>query len=155
MLELRRILIPLDGSELSERALPYAIALAKRFQSAVTLLRVVEVPFSAGATDFNVAHWAREALQYGYREAQSYLDAKEIELKQEGIHARTLVREESPAEDILLAARSENADLIVISSHGKGGSTQWTAGSVADKVMNHSPCPVFLVRRNNGEGRTR
>ena len=155
MLELRRILVPLDGSELSERALPYAIALAKQFQSEVTLLRVVEAPFQAGATDSNVDHWAREALQHGYREAQSYLDTTEIELKKQGIHARTLVREESPAADILLAAKSENADLIVISSHGKGGSTQWTAGSVADKVMNHSPCPVFLVRRNNGAEMTR
>jgi universal stress protein A len=58
------------------------------------------------------------------------------------------VRSASPAEDILLVAADEKIDLIVISSHGKGGPSRWTAGSVADKVMRHSPCPVLLVREN-------
>ena len=60
---------------------------------------------------------------------------------------RIRVRDSSPAESIIDTATAENVDLIVMSSHGRGGSARWTFGSVADKVARHSPCPVFLVRQ--------
>ncbi|MCB0185312.1 MAG: universal stress protein, partial [Caldilineaceae bacterium] len=80
--------------------------------------------------------------------AQRYLDDQGMLLKDAGIRVRTIVRDGSPAEDILATATDEAVDLIVISSHGKGGPSPWTSGSVADKVMQHSRCPVLLVRNN-------
>lgn len=57
------------------------------------------------------------------------------------------MRDRSPAEDILDVACAENIDLIVMSSHGKGGLARWTFGSVAERVARYSPCPVLLVRQ--------
>jgi nucleotide-binding universal stress UspA family protein len=153
MTNLKRILVPLDGSTLSESALPLATLLAQKFGSEIILLRVAEVPFLPAATGAEENHWVKEALQYEYRTAQTYLNHQQAELAQQGIPTRTLVRDESPAEDILFVARNQQIDLIVISSHGKSGPSPWTAGSVADKVMHHSPCPVLLVRQNQEQGR--
>jgi nucleotide-binding universal stress UspA family protein len=141
-----RILIPMDGSELSERALPYAISLAHKYDSDLILLRVLDLPEFA-ATHHPEEQWMQEAVQAGYREAQSYLNAIQAKLTEQGIGARSVILQESPAEDILFLASSEEVDLIVMSSHGKGEALRWTAGSVADKVMQHSPCPVLLVRQ--------
>ncbi|HMN28085.1 MAG TPA: universal stress protein [Caldilineaceae bacterium] len=143
MVHLDRILVPLDGSALSERALPIAVTLAQKFESEVILLRVLEMAGPTLANHYPENLWLVEAMQYAYREAQSYLDAKEAEL-----HVRTLVREQAAAEEILLVATDEQVDLIVISSHGQGGPAPWTSGSVADKVMQHSRCPVLLVRES-------
>ena len=143
MVHLDRILVPLDGSALSERALPIAVTLAQKFESEVILLRVLEMAGPTLANHYPENLWLVEAMQYAYREAQSYLDAKEADL-----HVRTLVREQAAAEEILLVATDEQVDLIVISSHGQGGPAPWTSGSVADKVMQHSRCPVLLVRES-------
>ncbi|RIK43864.1 MAG: hypothetical protein DCC57_17515 [Chloroflexi bacterium] len=148
MVTLHRILVPLDGSELSERALPLAVALAQKFGGEVTLLRVLDVPPPGLGMRYPENHWMREALQYSHREAQEYLEARRAELAGQGVRTRVLVRDESPAEDILLVAADEKIDLIVMSSHGMGGPSLWTAGSVAHKVMLHSPCPVLLVRQS-------
>lgn len=147
MTALRRILVPLDGSALAEKALPLATLLAAKFESELLLLRVLDLALPTPDIKYPENHWIREALQYSYREAQSYLDDRETELRQQGFQVRTLVRDGPPPEDILAVAASEKVDLIVISSHGKGGPSPWTSGSVADKVMQHSPCPVLLVRQ--------
>lgn len=148
MSEFKRILVPLDGSVLAEKALPYATALAHKFGSELVLMRVVDLPFQATEVDEVVEQWMKEAMQASYREARAYLDARMSELQQQNLYVHSLLREESPAEDILLAAHDEQIDLIVMSSHGKGGAAPWTSGSVADKVMQHSPCPVLLVRQH-------
>jgi nucleotide-binding universal stress UspA family protein len=153
MAALQRILVPLDGSALSERALPLAATLAEKFGSEVTLLRVLDVPPPTLATRYPENHWMREALQANYREVQAYLDAKRTELVGQGIEARVLVRDGAPAEDILLVAADEQIDLIVISSHGMGSPSPWAAGSVAMKVMQYGPCPVLLVRQRPEENR--
>lgn len=147
MTELRRILVPLDGSALAEKALPLATRLAEKFDSELILLRVLDLALPTLETKYPENHWIREALQSSFREAQSYLDEHEAALVQQGIQVHTLVRDGPPPEDILAVAANEKIDLIVISSHGKGGPSPWTSGSVADKVMQHSPCPVLLVRQ--------
>ena len=148
MTELQRILVPLDGSALAEKALPLAMLLAKKFDSELILLRALELALPTPEIKYPENHWLREALQYSFREAQSYLDAREAELVQQGFQVRTLVRDGPPPDDILAVAVNEKIDLIVISSHGMGGPSPWTSGSVADKVMQHSPCPVLLVRQS-------
>jgi len=152
MTELQRILVPLDGSALAEKALPLATCLAAKFASELILLRVLDLALPTPEIKYPENHWIREALQYSYREAQSYLDAQEMALQQQGFQVRTLVRDGPPPEDILAVAANEKVDLIVISSHGKGGPSPWTSGSVADKVMQHSPCPVLLVRQSPEQG---
>ena len=148
MTELRRLLLPLDGSALAENAIPLATLLAKTFDGELILLRVLDLPLPTLEVKYPENHWVREAMQANFREAQRYLDDQGMLLNDAGVRVRTIMRDGSPAEDILATATDEAVDLIVISSHGKGGPSPWTSGSVADKVMQHSRCPVLLVRNN-------
>jgi nucleotide-binding universal stress UspA family protein len=154
MTEFKRILVPLDGSPLSERALPVATALARAFGGEIILLRVLDIPTPTSPTshpEVTIA-WVREARAQACLEAERYLDARQQEVYQQGIQVRALMRDHSPAQDILQVAGSEEVDLVVMSAHGQGGLARWTFGSVADKVASHSPCPVLLVRHTVDAG---
>lgn len=148
MPEFNRILVPLDGSALAEKALPLATTLAEKFESTLILLRVLDIPTASAPTSHpEVAiDWVMAARQQTLQEAESYLNARQAEIHRQGLRVRALLRDTSPAEDILNVAVAEKVDLIVISSHGEGGLARWTFGSVADKVARHSPCPVLLIR---------
>lgn len=148
MTEFNRILVPLDSSSLAEKALPVATTLAEKFESTIVLLCVLDIPTpSAPASHPEVTiDWVMEARKQVLQEAESYLNARQAEIHQQGIRVRALLRDTSPAEDILNVAVAEKIDLIVMSSHGQGGLARWTFGSVADKVARHSPCLVLLVR---------
>jgi nucleotide-binding universal stress UspA family protein len=148
MTEFRRILVPLDGSALAERAIPLATALAAKFESEILLLRVLDIPEAAAPTrhlEVTIG-WVREARTHAHHEARTYLDQWQRNIHRQGIAVRALMRDRSAPEDILKVADSEKIDLIVMSAHGQGGQARWTFGSVADKVARHSPCPVLLVR---------
>ena len=149
MTEFSRILVPLDGSCLSERALPVARVLARKFESQIILLRVLDIPTPTAPTSHleETIGWIREARRHALQDAQSYLETIQRELYGEGFEARILLRDRSPAEDILDVACAEDIDLIVMSSHGKGGLARWSFGSVAERVARHSLCPVLLVRQ--------
>ena len=146
MWKVDRILVPLDGSQLSERALPIAESLANKYDAQIVLLRVLDIPMPSRVTAHPEGLWIQESVQENRREIEHYLDEQRMTLAKRGIEAREVVFDTSPAEDILFVAQSEKVDLIVMSSHGQGGSARWTSGSVADKVMQHSPCPVLLIR---------
>jgi nucleotide-binding universal stress UspA family protein len=148
MTEFRRILVPLDGSALAERAIPLATALAEKFESEIFLLRVLDIPEATAPTQHLevTIGWVREARAQAHHEARRYLDERQREIYRQGIAVRALVRDRSAAEDILEVADSEKIDLIVMSARGQTGPARWTFGSVADKVARHSPCPVLLVR---------
>ena len=122
MTEFKRILVPLDGSSLSERALPEATALAQNLGSEIVLLRVLDIPPTPPTPYPEVSiGWERQARACAYRKAQSYLDARQQELYEQGIEVRALMRDQSPAEDILQVVVREGIDLIVMSAHGRGG----------------------------------
>ncbi|MCD6290533.1 MAG: universal stress protein [Anaerolineae bacterium] len=149
MVEFKRILVPLDGSPLSERALPAAAALAEKFDGRLILLHVLDIPtptLPALYPEIAIG-WVEEAREQAHREAQRYLEKLRAALEEQGLGVEVLLRDTSPAEDILDVATTGGVDLIVMSTHGQGGLARWTFGSVADKVARHSPCPVLLVRQ--------
>jgi nucleotide-binding universal stress UspA family protein len=152
-MEFTRILVPLNGSELSERALPVALALAQAFHAEVVLLRVLDIPMPT-ATRLHLADqaaWIKECRDRALQEAQDYLQTLEASVGERGFSVRALLRETSPAEDILDVAQTEDVDLIVMTTHGRtGGLVRWTFGSMADKVVHHSTCPVLLIRIQPG-----
>lgn len=152
MMEFKRILVPLDGSSLSERALPAARTLAQKFESHVILLRVLDIPTPTAPTSHPevTIGWVREARQQAHAEAESYLEGIQEDLCEEGIDTRILLRDRSPAEDILDVAGAEDIDLIVMSTHGRSGLGRRAFGSFAEKVARHSLCPVLLVRQESG-----
>ena len=142
--EFKRIMVPLDGSSLAENALPQATALARKFNSHIILIRVLDFHhFTLPSSQFGDT--LVKARQEAYRDIQDYLKAKEDKLAYQGLNVQSLVDDRSPAQAIIETAKNQGVDLIVMSTHGRGGLARWAFGSVADKVVRHSPCPVFII----------
>jgi nucleotide-binding universal stress UspA family protein len=150
MARLKRILLPLDGSALAEEALLLAKTLAQPFRSQIILFRVVRffVTLRGGYQEIS-PDWEAVAHEHAaYQEAEAYLQAKRDELEAQGFEARILLHGLEPNEEISYVIAAQEADLIVMATHGRIGLARWVSGSVADKVVSHSRCPVLLVRQN-------
>ena len=142
---MKKILVPLDGSEFSEKVLPHVETLAKRSGAEVILLRVV--PFTWPDEFLHV----REMGNKLDKEASDYLFAINAQLGGKGIKGECCVQEGSVPEVICDFAREKGVDLITMTTHGRGGVKRWALGSVADKVIQTSPVHVFLCRISEKE----
>ena len=131
----RRIIVPLDGSELAERVLPYAEALADRLETQIILLRATPV---VGVS--------MDALDADRREADRYLTALSASLTAKGLQVHYQRLEGSPTELIAEHARTQDADLIALTSHGQGGVPGTRFGRVAEAVILTAPCSLLIVR---------
>ena len=152
MIGFKRILVPLDGSVLAEKALPLAITLVRAFNSKLTLLRATDflhptllAPHLSSAT----AEAVSTAYEHCSEEASHYLHQVQHELQQRGLQVELVLEDAQPAEAIIDAATRHEIDCIVMSTHGRSGLARWTMGSVADKVVHRAPCPVLLVRQHS------
>jgi universal stress protein A len=149
-IELSRILVPIDFSEHSKKALQYAIPFAEQFKASIDLLYVVEptiypADFSFGQVGFpNVEDELRER---GAEELKSLI-AKEIGKR---VPAKQVIRTGKAFYEIREYAREESMDLIIIATHGHSGVEHVLFGSTAEKVVRHAPCPVLVVRMGEKE----
>jgi len=151
-----KIMVPLDGSRFSNRALEYAVDLAPRYGASLFLVQVVEpvtiVPpveptglSSPAAAEVTVEEAIRQENRNASK-AKAYLAAKVRNLKAQGIDAEYKVLEGNPAEEILKAGKKAKVDLVVMATHGRSGLRRVFMGSVADKVIRESGDPVLVVR---------
>ena len=137
-----RILVPVDFSEHSQKALRYALAFATQFDAEVTLVHIVEQMVYPGdwmypplaVTDF--ASEKREQILTRMRA----LDAGS------GVKTKHVVRLGRAWQEVIEIARETKADLIILATHGYTGIKHVLLGSVAEKIMRHAPCPVLSVR---------
>lgn len=136
------ILLTLDGSPLAELAVPHAVALARAFGARLELLGVVPVSHEQALVQ-GAAGVGGEAQR---TEAGDYLTSIVSQLRDEGLEANWTVRMGNVAQEILDHAEACDADLLVLSSHGRSGLGRWVYGSVADRVLRHATIPVLLVR---------
>ena len=145
----RRILVPLDGSKLAERALPAAEEQGRLMGAPLHLVRVVD-PAQFGASSLGrfddvIAGGTLSSLPDHLGDvAHSYLErmaAREIE---HGLNVTSEVRHGSAGREIV--ALAQPGDLIVMTTHGYSGVVRWFLGSVAEAVIRHSPVPVLLIR---------
>lgn len=125
-MRLEKILLPLDGSQLSHLALPLATYLARRFQARLSLVRSV-----SGDETEDSARAELAEVEHGF--------TPEVEHK-------SMVLEGEPAEAILDFITLDSVDLVIMNSHGRSGVSRWLLGSVTEKVARHTHCPVFVVR---------
>jgi nucleotide-binding universal stress UspA family protein len=148
----KKILVPLDGSKLAEKALPYAEALAQKFEAELILVWVVQRPILMSA-EYGVTAAPLEVLMAQETQtAQEYLSHLRAHFQQRQLATRTMVVEDfSVADAVITLANQEGADLIVKTTHGRSGPSRWLLGNVALKVLQQAPCPVFLVRVKAGE----
>lgn len=144
----KRILVPLDGSSLAEQALPLASRLARTTGGTVLLVRVVSALQEFGLYTPETTPYVLDMLDEELTQATEYLTKVATSKQLEGISTRIAVSSGSIASHILDVARDEQIDLIVMSSHGYSGFKRWALGSVAQKVIRHSPIPVLLMRKD-------
>jgi nucleotide-binding universal stress UspA family protein len=135
----KRILVPLDGSPLADRALPYAEALARRTGGQILLIRAIDT-----WALLDGGRHGRKAMQLE-DEAERQLSNAAGRLKAGGVQAAFAVELGEAAMIIARAQQSNSSDLVVMSTHGRGGLGRLAYGSVAERVLRHSPCPVLLV----------
>jgi nucleotide-binding universal stress UspA family protein len=142
-MDIRRILVPFDFSEHSEKAFTWALAMAERWRARLLLLHVVPQPSypSMVMGTFNVAEF--EASLRADAEAR----AKEFVGKSQRrtVQVDTQVVTGEPFGDICRIAEQEQVDLIIMGSHGRTGLGHVLLGSVAERVVRHAPCPVLVV----------
>ena len=139
----KKILVPLDGSELAEKALDHAEKLAEPFDAEIILFQVVPlVPIYAApefVTPFVVDQKQKEA-------AQRYLTNLAEELKRRSFRVTAKLKTGSlVAAEIIDFAKESGVDLIVMCTHGHSGITRWVLGSVAHKVLTRAETPVLLI----------
>ena len=143
----KRILVPLDGSELAENALTPAMAIAERYGSEVILLRAVQITPMVMSDPIGGGYvWPEETLDTLAKNAALYLvDIASREMK-ETFSLKTEVAQTDPASAIIDVATEQAVDLIVMTTHGYSGVTRWVLGSVTERVLRYAPCPVYAVR---------
>jgi nucleotide-binding universal stress UspA family protein len=138
-----KILVPLDGSVLSESVLPQAVAIAEPSGSLITLFRVME-PLDKGVRDTMGSDLASKLDEVNQDEAMDYLAKIAAELKRQGLKAETAIVTGKPAEAIIEYIGTHAVDMVVMATHGRSGLSRWAFGSVTDKVLHQSPVPVLV-----------
>lgn len=150
MIEIRRILCPTDLSEIAPRAFEHALALARFHQAEVELAYVSEPLLPGPVAPATYPPWA--ILDPAVRgRLGAALEGLAAPAAGTGVRVETSVREGRVVHEILERARGWPADVIVMGTHGRGGFERWVLGSVTEKVLRKSPCPVLTVPPPAGE----
>lgn len=146
MAGVRKILYATDFSKASERALQEAVEQAKRNRAELLVVHVIEpVPYVSGE-EFGGGEIYAKLEEISKREAQASMAKLMQRLKKTRVKAQSYLFKGSAHDQIVKAARSKKADMIVIGTHGRTGLSKLFMGSVAGKVVSSASCPVVTVR---------
>ncbi|MDD2921651.1 MAG: universal stress protein [Anaerolineales bacterium] len=136
------ILVPLDGSQLAECVLPHITAIARSFDAEVTLLRMLEKNQAIPSGQlFDLVNW-----QINKTKAALYLEKIKARFQESGLRAQTAVLEGLVAEGITEYAQNQGMKLIVLSSHGRNGVTQWGISSITQKIILSAQTSLLIIR---------
>jgi len=141
----RRILVPLDGSEMAEHVLPMVTTIAQPLDAELILF---QVPI-AHVHGWMTGEWfvpIQGVLATAAQDAHAYLSEVCGRLKKQGLGVTTATMMGSVAESIIDYAEANHVDLVAMCTHGRTGLTRWTLGSVADRVLRAGSTPILLVR---------
>ena len=136
------VMVPLDGSLLAECVLPHVVAIARAFDARIILLCVLEKNQANGSAQiFDLLNW-----QIKKTGAKLYLEKISSRLKKTGLRVETAVLEGLEAESITEYALNQGVKLIILSSHGRSGLSQWGISSVTQKIIFSAPTSVLIIR---------
>jgi nucleotide-binding universal stress UspA family protein len=139
----KKILVPLDGSELAKKALDHAEKLAKTFDAEIILFQVVPFMPIYGSPELVTPLIVDEKQKEA---AEKYLADLAEDIKKRGLKVSTMVKTgQQVAVEIIDFAKETRADLIVMCTHGRSGITRWVLGSVAHKVLTRAETPILLI----------
>ena len=154
-----RILIPLDGSKVGESALPYVEELISKLSRdvkvEVSLLEVIRpMHLYIGGYETTDFGYTEEEMELSRKAVINYLNKAGENLRKTGATVVTRVSVGDATEEIIKTAEEINADLIVMSTHGRSGLSLWTFGSVTDKVLRRGGrIPIMIVRTLENSGK--
>jgi len=138
-----RILVPVDGSDNSYRALDAALFLSEKLGSNITVLHVMEeVPI----THIESQKLLSELLENYKKENQDILSKCSEIARKKGLTINTILLQGNPASIILDFSKKEKYDIVIMGSRGMGKFKEIILGSVSSKIVHHSSCPVMLIR---------
>lgn len=142
----RNILVAVDGSDQSMRAVDAAISIAAKYDSLLTALYVIYIPF--GERLYPRAVWYKEFTKEIHNEARSWLAAIQRKGKANGVAIESKMSEttESVSVEIARYAKENKTELVVVGSRGKSDLEKLFLGSTAAGVLAYAPCPVLVVR---------
>lgn len=146
-----KILVPVDHSDLSRKALDCAVSVAGPFEARIILLTVIEDRFPYPDM---FSFEQPEGDYYRAMKAQAHEDLSALSALYPAMKERMelYITRGRPYDKIVEVAGAEKADLIVMGTHGVGGLTHALLGSVCERVIRHAPCPVLVVRHKAHEG---
>jgi len=142
----KKVLVPLDGSELAECALPHVMNLAKGgMVEEVTLLKVIEIPLLHAIEGQRVidAEGVKKSL---LNEAHKYITDLRDKLSSEGLQVKTETIEGRAADSIINYSKENSIDLIVIATHGYSGMKKLMFGSAALRILHDAHAPILMIR---------
>jgi nucleotide-binding universal stress UspA family protein len=140
----KKILVPLDGSELAAKILPDVVAVAKCMNSQITLLHVCYFP-NVAAMESLPSKMEQQATEKEGKECAIFLGKAAKELQQQGLNVTHTCIEGVPAREIIAYAEANKMDLIALATHGRG-EVAWVLGSTAEKVVARATVPTLLFR---------
>jgi nucleotide-binding universal stress UspA family protein len=140
----KKILVPLDGSEIAAKVLPKVVELAKGFKAKVTLFHACYSGVGAMIGEATPAT-IKGAEAQEQKFCETFLAKAGNDLKDQGLDVNWVCRDGVPAQQIIAFAQEKGYDLIALGTHG-AGEVAWYMGGVADKVASHATVPVLLFR---------
>lgn len=144
----KKILVPLDGSEMAKKGLEEAEKLAQIFGAEIVLFQVVPFMPIYGSPELVTPLIVDEKQKEA---AERYLHTLTEELKKKGFKVTSAVKTgQQVAVEIIDFAKERGVDLIVMCTHGRSGITRWVLGSVAHKVLTRAETPILLLRPKHG-----
>jgi nucleotide-binding universal stress UspA family protein len=140
---IKKILIPTDGSDYGMRAAEYGISIAKMLDAQIMVVYVIDdVVLDQISTVTERGDAEQELKQDGQRHINYVIGLA----KKEGVKAASLLAKGRPFDQIVHLAKEQNMDLIVMGTYGLKGAERILIGSVAERVIEYSPCPVLVVK---------
>jgi nucleotide-binding universal stress UspA family protein len=145
-----KILVPLDGSKRAEKILSYVEDMAKRYEAQAIFMQVVENKVVTSAEGAFITLSDEEFAQ-AKNQAETYLDGIQGDFREKKIKTKTHVVYGPVVDAIISIAGQENADLIAMASHGRGGLSRVFYGSVAAGALHRVDRPLFIIRARQAE----
>lgn len=143
----KKILVPLDGSELAECVLPHVESIAKGCGVEIVIfLRVVDNYIPSPTYAYIGESTLKEIEEGNEKAAGEYLDQLVSRVKLDGVEVQKQLTIGRAAESIAEYATKNDVDLIAIATHGRSGISRWAWGSVADRVLRSACVPILMVR---------
>lgn len=147
--KLKRILVPVDFTRESAKAMRYAVTLSRQFDASITLVHVVEPDYGPGTLPVQSRRRSSEPRRM--REAKQKLALMGQRILGPCRMVETVIRTGLAFYEITEGAKALGADLIILGTHGPGCATRSLMGATAERVVRHAPCPVLVVRPNEHE----